>query len=196
MAYLERLVTELDEPPAAMIERPRTGRKVIYANTVCWGAAFVEKFFTDQQPTFMTITRQITDAVSRGDAAISIGGNPEAIYQCWHAGGCKDVIRLPNINYVLARGVGVFKNAPHKDATKVWINWLLSREGQESYVAMWAKTNESGAVSMRSDVAPAPAHQASVPDYARLDDFVSVATDSGAPFMDEVYKIYAKVRNR
>ncbi len=176
--------------------RPNGGSNASAAFLKLRGSDFVTKLFADQQPTFMTITRQITDAVSRGDAAIAIGGNPEAVAQCWKAGGCKDVSRMSQINYVLARGVGVFKNAPHKDATKVWINWLLSREGQQTYVEMWAKTNESGAVSMRSDVAPDPRHQASVPDYARLDEFVSVATDSGAQYMDDVYKLYAKVRNR
>ena len=176
--------------------RPNGGSNSSAAFLKLKGANFLTKLYVDQQPTFMTITRQITDSVARGDMAIAIGGNPEAITQCWNAGGCKDVIRLPNINYILARGVGVLKNAPHKDATKVWINWLLSREGQETYVRLWAKTNETGAVSMRSDVAPDAKHQGSVPDYAHLDQFVSVATDSGAKFMDEVYRIYAAVKNR
>jgi iron(III) transport system substrate-binding protein len=176
--------------------RPNGGSNAIAALLKAQGPYFVRRLLGDMQPSFMSITRQITDSVARGDAAIIIGGNPEAITQCWHAGGCKDVIRLPHINYILARGVGVLKNAPHKEATKIWINWLLSKEGQETYVREWARTNESGAVSMRKDVAPAPKHEESVPDYNRLDQFVSVATDQGQSFMSDVYKLYSEVKNR
>jgi ABC-type Fe3+ transport system substrate-binding protein len=34
--------------------------------------------------------------------------------------------------------VGIVKNPPHPNATKVLINWLLSREGQE----LWTKVME------------------------------------------------------
>jgi ABC-type Fe3+ transport system substrate-binding protein len=181
------------------IEDPRRsngGSNAMAALLKLRGPDFVNSLFTKMQPTFMSITRQLTDAVSRGDAAIIFGGNPETMYQCWNAGGCRDVRRVTEFKYVLARGVAVFKNAPNKAATKVWINWLLSKEGQESYVQNWANTNKYGAVSLRADVAPHPDHQDSVPEYSRLDQFVSVATDSGAPVMEEVYRLYSKVQSR
>ncbi len=176
--------------------RPNGGSNALAALLKLKGSDFVETLMTKMQPTFMNITRQVTDSVTRADAAIGFGGNPEAVYQCWNAGGCKDVARIKQFNYVLARGVAVLKNAPNKAATKVWINWLLSREGQESYVQNWAKTNQSGAVSLRADVAPDPKHMDSVPDYTRLDQFVSVATDSGTPVMEEVYRLFNKVQSR
>ncbi len=176
--------------------RPNGGSNGMAALLKLKGPDFISALFTKMQPTFMSITRQVTDTVSRGDAVLAFGGNPETMYQCWNAGGCKDISRMKQFNYVLARGVAVLKNAPHKAATKVWVNWLLSKEGQESYVQNWAKTNQSGAVSLRADVAPDPKHLDSVPDYSRLDQFVSVATDSGAPVMEEVYRLLAKAQGR
>jgi iron(III) transport system substrate-binding protein len=48
---------------------------------------------------------------------------------------------------------GLVKNAPHRNATIVYINWFLSREGQELV------TKETGLESVRNDVAsPMPFH--------------------------------------
>jgi hypothetical protein len=166
--------------------RPNGGSNAIAALLKAQGPDFVRRLLGDMQPSFMSITRQITDSVARGDAAIIIGGNPEAITQCWHAGGCKDVIRLPHINYILARGLGVLKNAPHKEATKIWINWLLSKEGQETYVREWARTNESGAVlhyTELSRLAPNP--------------YRSLLIDAGAQvrgYASDITRTYATTR--
>lgn len=45
-----------------------------------------------------------------------------------------------------AGGLGLFNRAPHQNAAKVYINWLLSKEGQEGF----AKVN--GYISARLDV--------------------------------------------
>ena len=88
------------------------------------------------------------------------------------------------------------KNAPHKDATKVWINWLLSKEGQETYVKLWAATNETGAVSMRKDVAADPHHLDSEPDYANMQNYGRPSTDSGTRDLETVAKIYTEFRDK
>jgi hypothetical protein len=81
--------------------------------------------------------------------------------------------------YVFLRGVSVLKNAPHREATKVWVNWLLSREGQETYVREWAKSNDIGALSLRKDVQAHPAHESAAPDYDRMADCLLAGADSG-----------------
>jgi iron(III) transport system substrate-binding protein len=48
-------------------------------------------------------------------------------------------------------GVTLFKNAPHPNAAKIAINWLLSREGQETYQKTFAAVHDVRQ-SMREDI--------------------------------------------
>jgi iron(III) transport system substrate-binding protein len=48
-------------------------------------------------------------------------------------------------------GVNLFKNAPHPNAARVAINWLLSREGQDTYQKVYAQLNDVRQ-SMREDI--------------------------------------------
>ena len=46
----------------------------------------------------------------------------------------------------------MLKSAPHPNATKVFINWLLSKEGQELYTKQFWPFDQG--FSRRTDVAP------------------------------------------
>lgn len=48
-------------------------------------------------------------------------------------------------------GINLFKNAPHPNSAKVAINWLLSREGQETYQKVYAQLHDVRQ-SMREDI--------------------------------------------
>jgi ABC-type Fe3+ transport system substrate-binding protein len=48
-------------------------------------------------------------------------------------------------------GVNFFKNAPHPNAARVAINWLLSREGQDTYQRVYAQLHDVRQ-SMREDI--------------------------------------------
>ena len=48
-------------------------------------------------------------------------------------------------------GVAVINKAPHPNATKVALNWLLSREGQIAYQRIFTEGND-GPDSMRIDI--------------------------------------------
>jgi ABC-type glycerol-3-phosphate transport system substrate-binding protein len=110
------------------------------------------------------------------------------------AGGCKDIQRVPFGGYLFSRGVGVMKKPPHPDAAKVWINWFLSKEGQETFVREWVKYNDSGAVSFRKDVAADPKHKASEPDYNNLDKYFIAGADSGETLLSSVIKMYTDIK--
>ncbi len=160
------------------------------------GPDFLQKFFAQMEPTVIDNPRQLTDAVMRGDAAIAVGAAPDTVAQCYLAGGCKDIQRLPFGQYLFSRGVAVMKNAPHKDAAKVWTNWFLSKEGQETFVREWVKYNDSGAMSFRKDVAADPKHKSSEPDYAALDKYFIAGADSGEALLSGVIKMYTDIKNR
>jgi ABC-type Fe3+ transport system substrate-binding protein len=89
-----------------------------------------------------------------------------------------------------SRGVAVFKNPPNPEAAKIFVNWILSREGQRAFVREWGRYNETGAVSMRKDVEPHPEHKLDLPDFANPQRYVWVATEAGVKEVDNVVKIY------
>jgi iron(III) transport system substrate-binding protein len=158
------------------------------------GNDFLKRLFGEMNPLVIDNSRQLTDNIMRGDKAVIVGGSPDQIAQCQSAGGCESVKRLPFGVFLLSRGVSVMKNAPHKEATKVWVNWLLSKEGQETYVRIWGDLNDSGGVSMRKDVAPHPKHLDGVPDYNNLSNIILPGTDEGERYLSEVSKIYGDLR--
>ena len=160
------------------------------------GPDFLRRLFTEQEPTFMENPRQVSDAVIRGDKALVIGANGDIVTQCTNAGGCRGLQRLPFGGYAVARGISVFKKAPHKEATKVFVNWLLSREGQEAYVKIFSPLNTVGGFSGRKDVEPDSRHVESVPDWAHLDRYAIMGTDNGLKYLNEVIALYTKIRDR
>ena len=160
------------------------------------GPEFVKKLLSDMDVQFLDNPRQISDSVIRGDKALAIGGNGDNFTQCYSAGGCKDIVRLPFSGYAGARGISVFKNAPHKEATKVFVNWILSREGQEAYVRIFSPLNTVGGFSLRKDVEPDPKHIPSVPDYDHLSEYAIMGTDDGSKYLTQVIAIYKAIRDR
>ena len=159
--------------------RPNEGSYTLAALSREDGLDFVKQIATQQDPTFIDNARQLTDTLLRGDKALVFGASEDVVEKCWASGGCKSVVRLPFGHLVFARGVAVMKNAPHKEATTVWINWLLSKEGQQAFVETWAKYNDIGAISQRKDVPPNPKEPQSVPDYAHLDNYFLSGNQSG-----------------
>ncbi|MBL8549252.1 MAG: substrate-binding domain-containing protein [Hyphomonadaceae bacterium] len=160
------------------------------------GPDFIRRLLTEQRPVVIENTRQLTDGALRGDYAIVIGGSGDNLGKCRRYGGCRTVRALPFGAYLAARGVSVLKHPPHPNATRLWINWLLSREGQETYVREWAKHQDAGAASLRRDVSPDPRHIFAEPDYADLGRYYRPGTDAGNPDLAAVQKIYRESRAR
>jgi ABC-type Fe3+ transport system substrate-binding protein len=157
------------------------------------GISYVEKLLTDMKPVYVDNDGQITNAVMRGDTAVGIGTAADKLYECGKAGGCRSVRSIP-AHCMHSRGISVPKNAPHKAATKVFVNWMLGKEGQETYVKYWAQDNAEGAFSLRRDVKPDPRHLASIPDFKNLGQYVAVSMESSKPDLKAIQDLYAKVR--
>jgi len=154
------------------------------------GPDFLAKFLKEQNPRVFDNPEQLDKMLINGGAAIEIGGQAQAYSQCRSDGGCKTIESIPAMETTISRGFGVLKRAPHPEAVKVWLNWILSKEGQELLVKEWAKANTSGAVSMRKDVAPAPGHEQYLPDFAHADRYVWVSTQRGDEEITQVTKIF------
>lgn len=106
-----------------------------------------------QKIVFTTNRRQLAEWVVRGryPIAIGVGENDLAVFQ--NQGLGKNVKPLPDSFYKIQQqssgfgAVGVVDRAPHPNAAAVYVNWLLSKAGQEA----WSQVPRN---SRRVDVKP------------------------------------------
>ena len=160
------------------------------------GPDFVRRLLLQQRPALYQNSRQITDAIVRGDYAVVMGASPDILLECKSLGGCKSVSTLTYGQSVLSRGVGILKNPPHPRAVRLWINWLLSKQGQEVYVREWAKYQTTGASSLRKDVAPDPGHLSTIPDYGHLDRYGLYGYAVDQPEMQQANALFEELRGQ
>lgn len=122
------------------------------------GKEFIRRVLTETDLVISTDTRQMGDWLAGGKFALSIfapisrmdldvmqgQGLPVAWFSPDH---------LKEGAYITAGsgGVALINKAPHQNAAKVALNWLLSREGQIAYQRIFTEGND-GPDSMRIDI--------------------------------------------
>jgi ABC-type Fe3+ transport system substrate-binding protein len=154
------------------------------------GADGLKKFLTEQDPKVFDNPQQLESTIYRGGAAASIGLEMYLWDKCRADGGCKEIDSLRQMASVISVGISIPKNPPHPDVSKLWVNWFLSKEGQEVFVREWALESSSGAVSMRKDVPPAKGHEQYLPDFSKPEQYVFVSSERGSAEVDATIKIY------
>ncbi|MFN0073578.1 MAG: ABC transporter substrate-binding protein [Chloroflexota bacterium] len=94
-------------------------------------AEYIKKLFVDQQPVFVREGRQATEALIRGQTAFATGPTPPIIEQFAAEGLGKNVqpVDVPEVRSINMYGVLLYIKAPHPNAAKLLINWLLSKDG-------------------------------------------------------------------
>jgi iron(III) transport system substrate-binding protein len=101
------------------------------------GEDFLRKFYVDQKPMISGTERQITDWLLRGTYPIVVGGDSGEVDKMRDEGlPVLAVYDLPDMKAVISGGNGmivVFSKAPHPAAAKLFVNWLASKEGLETY---------------------------------------------------------------
>ncbi len=117
-----------------------------------FGEDFARKLFGGQQVTFTTNRRQHAEWLVRGryPVGFATGAEEIATFQREGLGKNISIFRAPMPRIVGSSGFGTISlmdKAPHPNAAKVYINWLLSREGQME----WKHTQRN---SRRADVPP------------------------------------------
>ena len=128
---------------------------------VNFGEDFLRDFFK-QKVIYTTNRRQIADWVVRGRHPIALGLDENDVKVFQEQGLGKNIGALPDSFYKTQQlssgfgGLGVVDRAPHPNAAAVYVNWLLSREGQTH----WANVPR---ISRRLDVKPVDASLAPHP---------------------------------
>ena len=94
-------------------------------------AEWIKKIFVDQEPTFLREGRQATEGLIRGEFAFATGPTQPILEQFYAEGLGKNVAALdvPEMKIVTGQGVLLYTKAPHPNAAKLLINWLLSKDG-------------------------------------------------------------------
>jgi len=118
------------------------------------GAEYVRRLFSEMDITYSRDERQMIDWLGAGKYAIAFfvtevdaAAKQGLPIKDFEPGQFKEGAFVgPSQG-----GVTLFKNAPHPNAAKVAINWLLSREGQEAYQKVYASVGDIRQ-SMREDI--------------------------------------------
>ncbi|HEX5023373.1 MAG TPA: extracellular solute-binding protein [Candidatus Binatia bacterium] len=118
------------------------------------GAEYVKRLFSEMDLTYSRDERQMIDWLGAGKYAI-------AFFVTEVEGAAKQGLPIRDFEPGQFKegafvgpsqgGVNLFKNAPHPNAAKIAINWLLSREGQETYQKTFAAVHDVRQ-SMREDI--------------------------------------------
>jgi ABC-type Fe3+ transport system substrate-binding protein len=122
-----------------------------------FGIDYIKAFFLGQQVKFTSDNRQLVEGVARGTAPIAFGAIQNEVERFKKAGFTNLAVLLPeDAPGYLTGGFSVLKQAkgvPHPNAATVFINWYMSRPGQEVYESVMLET------STRADIST------NLPDY-------------------------------
>jgi iron(III) transport system substrate-binding protein len=121
------------------------------------------------QPLLYPSGAPATDAIIRGEA--KLGAQQTNIVIPRMKDGAPIACEVPPEGVPLTSyGAGIPRTAAHPNAARLFLNWSLSREGQESFV------HESGGFSALRD-GPVPEgfdYKAVKPWYAKMEDYISL----------------------
>ncbi len=153
-----------------VINDPRRGGPGVTRVTalrLIYGQEFTKKLLTEQDAVFNRNYRQTAEWVVRGRYPIVVGSSRMHVQEFWSQGLAKDVVTLPSEAEIMGSGtghVGLIEGAPHPNAARVYLNWILSKNAQELYAKATA-TN-----SRRTDVEPV--HPESFPKPELLNQYI------------------------
>ncbi len=189
MADLKNLVDPRWTGKISMAD-PRAGSPLVASGAMLrtYGEGFLRTLVTQQKPVIVRDPRQQIDWLGSGRYPITIGVPTIAFVEYEQRGASVDEFKNMTGPKTWTQGVGgiqVLADAPHPNATKVFVNWLLTREVQ-ARVMKAVKLN-----SRRKDV---PLGDPAVAiDYTKLDEYVGGQTELMQPFQKRVSEIFHEV---
>lgn len=126
--------------------RPGFGGKLVPVLGEIMGWDYVQQLA--QQVALSADTRQIVEWTARGKYAIALAPQTAVVVEFQRAGApLKAYIPIEGIHVTSSSGsIAFLKNAPHPNSARIFINWLLTKEGQTVY------TQAFGQPSARLDV--------------------------------------------
>ena len=165
---------------------PRAGSPLVGSGAMLrtYGEDFLRTLLTRQKPVIVKDPRQQLDWMAAGRYPITIGMPTIAFVEYAQRGASIEEFRKMTGPRTWTQGVGgvqVLADPPHPNATKLFVNWLLTREVQARLMPV-VKLN-----SRRKDV---PLGDPSVAvDTTKLDEYVGGQTELVQPFQRRAAEI-------
>lgn len=100
----------------------------------------------EQQIFFTTDRREVVARLARGQAAVALGASDIQASQFQEEGAPISPLWFKDMAWTEVKNVTLIKDAPNPNAARLFINWLMSKEGQE------IMSRIMGRVSQRKDV--------------------------------------------
>ena len=169
---------------------PRAGSPLVGSGAMLktYGENFLRTLITQQKPVIVKEPRQQIDWLASGRYPITIGLPTIAFVEYEQRGASIGEFRKMTGTRTWTQGVGgiqALADAPHPNATKVFVNWLLSRDVQLR-VMKAVRLN-----SRRKDI---PLNDPDVAvDYAKLDEYVGGQTEFMQPFQKRAAELYREI---
>jgi iron(III) transport system substrate-binding protein len=146
------------------------------------GPKFVRALLTEMEPLITRDVRQFLDWLATGKVALAFMQNANRV-DLWEAkqqGLPVDTFDFGKFKEGILVGSGggniaMLNRAPHPNAAKVFVNWLLSREGQIAYQRLARGSLNSYRIDIPKD---------EVPPYVRLPEGVGYAMTTEPPYND------------
>jgi hypothetical protein len=101
------------------------------------GEEFVKKLYLGQKVVLTGERRQLTDWLARGTYPITFGAQSSDVEKMTKEGfSLKEVYGFPDMPPALTGSpwlLTLMNKAPHSNAARVFVNWIVSKEGLEIY---------------------------------------------------------------
>jgi iron(III) transport system substrate-binding protein len=114
------------------------------------GEEFVKNLYVDQKPVITRERRQLTDWLARGTYPISFGAHSSDVERMRKEGfPLKEIYGFSDMPPALTGSpwlLTLMNRAPHPNAARVFLNWIVSKEALEIY------SRAEGRASLRKDV--------------------------------------------
>jgi iron(III) transport system substrate-binding protein len=153
------------------ITLPGTGWNTANYLRMTLGDDYFKRLYVDQRPTFTTDARQWGDWLARGTHPIALGIFASEYERLKKEGFPLGVMpSFPEAPGVLTGGWGLaimMENAPHPNAAKVFLNWIVMREAQEA----WHKAEQTASIRTDLDNSWAPSYLVPKPGLNYFDGY-------------------------
>ncbi|WP_213455071.1 ABC transporter substrate-binding protein [Rhizomonospora bruguierae] len=170
------------------LRQPAGATQIVAALFSAYGQEYVQKLV--QQDIKLVANKQVAlEWLADGRAVAAIGPTIDIVDDYKKLGLGDGIERRNEIGmFGLAQSVNILKNPPHPNATRVFLAYFLSQEGQD----LWAKVSRADASSRRKDV---PRHNDYATDYTTITDKTLVqGSDREGDLLDRTLEITSKMR--
>jgi iron(III) transport system substrate-binding protein len=120
-----------------------------------YGPSFIRRFFSSMEVTLSRDRRQTMDWLGTGKFALCFLCSDSDVRRAKQQGLPMDSVDVvEDMAGLVAQGgsVSLLRNAPHPNAARVFINWLLSRDGQSTVQRAIAQSGGVAPDSLRVDI--------------------------------------------